>query len=187
MNGLPYYPRYPRDFFEGTAGMSFEEKGAYSMVLDLIYMMGERGLPDNPQFISGHLGMSVRKWNSIKARLLNSGKITLDHGIISNFRADKMKIIQSKYRHNQAENARKRWKNNDLAEPPHMPYKKPNTNINNLSSNGDVVRGDPPAPPTDGSRSDRRGDFSADIAALNAKVVEGGERLGRGQRKGEWP
>lgn len=38
MNGLPYYKAYPRDFIEGTVGMSFELKGAYRLVLDLIYL-----------------------------------------------------------------------------------------------------------------------------------------------------
>lgn len=118
MSNLPYYPRYPRDFFEGTAGLPFEVKAAYSLVLDLIYMMGERGLPDDPHFISGHLGMSVRKWNGIKKALLDAGKVYLSDGIISNVRADKEKIIQSKYRDKQRENALGRSKNKDLEEPP---------------------------------------------------------------------
>ncbi len=61
MNGLPYYPRYPRDFFDGTNGMSFELKGAYSLLLDLIYMCGGK-LYDEPRFIAGHLNCSVRAW-----------------------------------------------------------------------------------------------------------------------------
>lgn len=93
MNGLPYYPRYPRDFFEGTVGMPFEIKAAYGLVLDLIYMMGARGLPDDPRFISGHLGMSVRKWNSVREKLLEAGKITADNGIISNTRADTVEAL----------------------------------------------------------------------------------------------
>jgi len=114
MNGLPYYPRYPRDFLEGTAGMPFELKAAYGLVLDLIYMMGERGLPDDPHFISGHLGMSVRKWNIVREKLIEVGKLNADLGIISNKRADKEKIIQRKSRDNNSESARKRWKNNTL-------------------------------------------------------------------------
>lgn len=117
MSGLPYYPRYPRDFFEGTAGMPFEEKAAYGLLIDLMMMMGDRGLPDDPHFISGHLGMSVRKWNSIKKRLLERGKIYLANGLISNFRADKQKIIQRKYRDNQAEKAAAPRKNKDLQQP----------------------------------------------------------------------
>lgn len=117
MSGLPYYPRYPRDFLEGTAGLPFELKGAYGLILDLIYMMGNRGLPDDPHFISGHLGMSVRKWNVIREKLIAAGKIEADLGIISNKRADKEKIIQSKFQDKQRENRSRSNKNNRLQSP----------------------------------------------------------------------
>ena len=117
-NGLPYYPRYPRDFLEGTVGMPFELKGAYGLVLDLIYMMGKRGLPDDPHFISGHLGMSVRKWNVVRDKLIALSKIQAENGIISNKRADKEKIIQSKFQDKQRENRSHANKNKDLESRP---------------------------------------------------------------------
>ncbi|MBC8717497.1 hypothetical protein [Ochrobactrum sp. Marseille-Q0166] len=40
---------YPRDFIEGTIGMSFELKAAYRLVLDLIYMQGGN-LPDDARY-----------------------------------------------------------------------------------------------------------------------------------------
>lgn len=126
-NALPYYPRYPRDFFEGTAGLSLEEKGAYGLVLDLIYMMGDRGLPDDPQYIAGQLGTSVRKWNSLRKSLIERGKLTAENGIISNKRADKVKIKQRSYQDNQAENARGSRKNNDLKKPSPTYREEPNT------------------------------------------------------------
>lgn len=132
MNALPYYPRYPRDFFEGTAGMSLEEKGAYGLVLDLIYMMGARGLPDDPQYIAGQLGTSVRKWNSLRKSLIERGKLHSKDGIISNKRADKVKIKQRSYQDNQAENARGSNKNNTLAEPSHTDREEPKTEPNKI-------------------------------------------------------
>ena len=57
-NGPTFYPRYPRDLFEGTAGMSTSIKGPYSLIIDLIYMHNG-ALPDNRQYIAGQLGMSV--------------------------------------------------------------------------------------------------------------------------------
>jgi len=116
-NALPYYPRFPRDFLEGTAGMSLELKGAYGIVIDLIYMSGSRGLPDDSQYVAGQLGTSVRKWNSLRKTLIDMGKIYADNGIISNKRADKVKINQSKYQDNQAENASGPSKNKGLAKP----------------------------------------------------------------------
>lgn len=115
---LKYYPRYPRDFLDGTIGMPLELKGAYSVLIDLIMLMGKRGLPDDPHYISGQLGCSVRKWNAIRKDLISRGKIEVKNEIISNKRADKEKIIQSKYQDKQAENASGDNKNNDLGQPP---------------------------------------------------------------------
>ena len=115
MNGLPYYPRYPRDFFDGTNGMSFELKGAYSIILDLIYMSGGK-LHDEPRFIAGHMNCSVRAWNGYRAALIDMGKISAEGGIISNFRADKELIIQRSFQNKQRENASAPRKNNGLGE-----------------------------------------------------------------------
>lgn len=115
MNGLPYYKAYPRDFFEGTAGMPFELKATYRLLLDLIYMHGGK-LADDPRFISGHMGCSVRAWNKARAKLIEAGKITADLGIISNFRADKELEISRTFQDKQRENASKPRKNNDLPQ-----------------------------------------------------------------------
>lgn len=113
-NGLPYYKAYPRDFFEGTVGMPFELKSAYRLTLDLIYMQDGK-LPDDSRYISGLLGCSVRKWNSIRKQLIEGGKISANLGVISNFRADKELIMSRTLRDKYSENASQRWKNNDLA------------------------------------------------------------------------
>lgn len=115
--GLPYYKRFPRDFMEGTIGLSFEEKGAYGLVLDLIYMRDGR-LPDDPRYIAGHLGCSVRKWNTIRAALIQAGKLVVRDGVISNSRADYLTEETRKYQEQQAENRSRPKKNNTLAERP---------------------------------------------------------------------
>lgn len=90
MNGLPFYKAYPRDFIEGTVGMPFEDKAAYRLVLDLIYMhMGD--LPDDARYIAGQIGCSIRKWTAIRERLIERGKLYVRGGdtpVISNARAD---------------------------------------------------------------------------------------------------
>lgn len=115
MSGLPYYPRYPRDFFDGTNGMTFELKGAYALLLDLIYMCGGK-LYDEPRFISGHMNCSVRAWGNYRAALIKMGKIKVEDGIISNFRADKELIIQRSFQDKQRINASGPRKNKDLTE-----------------------------------------------------------------------
>lgn len=116
MNGLPYYKRYPRDFLEGTVGMEFELKAAYALVLDLIYMQGGE-LRDDPRYISGLLGMSVRKWNRLREKLLELGKIYVENEFISNFRADKELETLRSFQTKQAENASGPRKNKDLPKP----------------------------------------------------------------------
>lgn len=113
---LPYYKRFPRDFLEGSIGMSLETKGAYAIVLDLIYMRDGR-LPDDARFIAGQLGCSVRKWSAIREELIARGKLKVEEGFISNFRADYLLEETRKYQDNQAEKAGRPRKNKDLPQP----------------------------------------------------------------------
>ena len=113
MNGLPYYKAYPRDFIEGTIGMSFELKGAYRLVLDLIYMQGGN-LPDDARYISGLLGVSVRKWNSFRDDLLSLGKIQVSGEFLTNYRALSELESLAKLQDKQAENRSRPNKNKGL-------------------------------------------------------------------------
>jgi len=120
MNGLPYYKRYPRDFVEGTIGMPFEVKATYSIILDLIYMQGG-GLPDDARYISGLLGVSVRKWNSLRQKLIDFGKIQVTGELLTNYRAVSELESLSKFQDKQAENRSRPNKNNDLQSPKQSP------------------------------------------------------------------
>lgn len=116
MNGLPYYKAYPRDFIEGTIGMSLELKGAYRLVLDLIYLQGGE-LPDDARYISGLLGCTVRKWNAVREKLLSLGKIEVNGEFLTNERAvielETLRKLQDKQR----ENRSRPNKNNNLEKP----------------------------------------------------------------------
>lgn len=131
MNGLPYYKRYPRDFIEGTIGLSFELKATYSIILDLIYMQGGN-LPDDPRYISGLLGVSVRKWNSLRSQLVDAGKIQITGEFLTNYRAVTELESLSKYQDKQAENRSRPNKNKDLQSPKQSPkhhHTEPDTDI----------------------------------------------------------
>lgn len=143
MNGLPYYKAYPRDFFDGTVGMDFELKAAYRLVLDLIYMHGGH-LADDPRFIAGHLGCSVKKWNSLRAALLDAGKLTVSRGYLGNYRADKELEILKSYQGKQRENRAGSKKNKTLAETTVKP------NDNHTESESEPYK----------EEEDARGDFS---------------------------
>ena len=113
MNGLPYYKAYPRDFFEGTRGMGFEIKAAYRLLLDLIYMHGG-ALSDEPRFIAGQMGCSVKRWNLIRSELIAIGKISVIDNSLRNLRADKEMEMLRRFQDKQSENASAPRKNKDL-------------------------------------------------------------------------
>lgn len=143
LNALPYYKRYMRDLFEGTVGMEGECKRTYSLLLDLIYLHRGR-LPDDPQYIAGQLGMSVRQWNKIKGQLQKphmpgaNAKIRCEHGIISNFRADKEVLKLSNYSKQQSENRTGSNKINSLQKPPSQPTKNQRLTISESESEKDI-------------------------------------------------
>ncbi len=116
MNGLPYYKRYPRDFIEGTLGMPFELKGAYSVILDLLYIHSGK-LPDDSKYISGVLGTSVRKWNSLRKDLIEAGKLASSAGCLTNYRAFIEVESLRKFQDKQSENRTRPNKNNNLQSP----------------------------------------------------------------------
>lgn len=150
MNGLPYYKAYPRDFIEGTIGMPFEIKGAYRLILDLIYMQGG-GLPDDARYISGHLGCSIRKWSALRESLIEAGKIYVSGTFLRNYRADKELETLTKLQDKQRENRSRPNKNNSLASPP-INHTEPDTDTDkketgagapDLLSNEDAPKVDP--------------------------------------------
>lgn len=135
MNERPWYKRYPSDFLHGTAGMSLEVKGAYSVVLDLIY--DRRGpIPDDARWIAGHCGCSVRHWNRIRGVLIEAGKLASDGAFLTNPRAEREVAAVAETARKLAENGAKGGnksaetrrnfaiirggfsENNDLAEAP---------------------------------------------------------------------
>lgn len=121
-----WYKRCGADFIHGTMSLTLEEKGAYSLCLDLIYDRGQP-IPDDARWLSGVCGVSIRKWNSIRDSLIQHGKIYIEGGLISNVRADFEMVSTELQRRNQAESGakggRKRAeneaearKNSDLAQ-----------------------------------------------------------------------
>lgn len=116
MNGLPYYKAYPRDFIEGTIGMSFEVKGAYRLILDLIYMQGGN-LPDDPRYVSGLLGCSIKKWKVLREAVLGTGKIIVRDGFLANLRADKELETLGKFQDKQRDNRSRPNKIKEIESP----------------------------------------------------------------------
>ena len=106
MSARPWYKRFPADFIAGTLSLSLEEKGAYSVLLDLIYDRGGP-IPDDPQWIARVCGCSTRKWKKIRETLLSAGKIHAKDGLLSNVRAEKQIENGAKEARKLAENGAK--------------------------------------------------------------------------------
>jgi uncharacterized protein YdaU (DUF1376 family) len=106
MSERPWYRRFPDRFIAGTVSMTLEEKGAYSLVLDLMYVRGGP-IPDEPRYIAGVCNCSVRKWNAIRQRLIDLGKIELVDGYLVNRQAEEELEISGKSSEERAESGRK--------------------------------------------------------------------------------
>lgn len=126
MTARPWYRRFPDNFIGGTVGLSLEEKGAYSLILDLMYVRGGP-IPDEPRYIAGVCNCSVRKWTAIRQRLIDVGKIVVADGYLVNGRAqsemakadevaEKLAENGSKGGFKSGETRRASNKNNNLAE-----------------------------------------------------------------------
>ncbi|HJR56679.1 MAG TPA: YdaU family protein [Rhizomicrobium sp.] len=81
-----WYKRDGAAFIGETMGLSLEEKGAYSLCLDLIYSQGGP-IQDDARWLAGVCGISVRKWALLRARLIATGKLFLEGGKLMNARA----------------------------------------------------------------------------------------------------
>lgn len=73
---LPWYRRFPGHFLIEASDLTLEEKGAFSIIIDLIYMRGGRA-PDEPRYLAGLCSCSTHRWKAIRATLLAKGKLRL--------------------------------------------------------------------------------------------------------------
>lgn len=81
-----WYRRNPADFLDGVADMSLELIGAYTILLDTMYLLN-RPLHDDDHYIAGLLRVSTRKWRSLRQELIARGKIVETDGKLDNVRA----------------------------------------------------------------------------------------------------
>jgi uncharacterized protein YdaU (DUF1376 family) len=86
--GLKWYKRDGAEFVQSCLELALEEKGAFCVVLDLIYANGGP-IRDDARWLAGNCSVSVRKWVALRARLIEVGKLTSEGGFLSNRRAEK--------------------------------------------------------------------------------------------------
>ena len=169
-----WYKRCGADFIHGTMSLTLEEKGAYSLCLDLIYDRGGP-IPDDARWLSGVCGVSIRKWTALRETLVNDKKLYVKYGMISNARADfeivsaelssrKLRESGAKGGRKRAENASQPPENNDLGQATLKPKDKIREDkIDDTKVSYVVSVETPPAPAND---------FEAEESLKPAEVVE---------------
>jgi uncharacterized protein YdaU (DUF1376 family) len=71
---LPWHARNHQDALDGMLMLTLEERGAYNTCLDLIYSRSGP-IPDDARWLSGWMGVSLRRWTTIRASLLVKAKL----------------------------------------------------------------------------------------------------------------
>lgn len=74
MSGLPWYRCFPRDFNEGMIGLTLEERGAYTTIVNLIYSRGGP-VPDEAGYFRALLCCSAKTWTKVRAALIVKRKL----------------------------------------------------------------------------------------------------------------
>lgn len=84
-----WYKRYPEDYKRGTRKLSLAARGAYSDILDMMYM--EDGpIVDDDFAIACELRVKMRQWLSVRKELFAAGKLVSENGRISNPKAEEV-------------------------------------------------------------------------------------------------
>lgn len=113
------YMRNIRDWRDATLMLTFEEKGYYDELLNLIYMFDDL-LPDDDDFICRAMPIHIRTHQRLKKKMLSEGLLTIKDGFYRNKRASleisKINQISDKNR----KKAESRWskllKNNEMID-----------------------------------------------------------------------
>lgn len=111
MKGNPWHKRYHSDALSGYMGLSLEERGAYTTLLDMLYDRGEP-IPENERLLAGYFGVSVRKARALIGSLVEKRKIVrTGDGFLTNKRFESELKTSRKHAENGSEGGRKRAEN----------------------------------------------------------------------------
>ena len=112
----PWVKFFASDFLTGVADMTAEEIGAYTVILALIW---DRGGPvaDDPQRLARRAGVSTRRWNQLRERLIEAGKLRVENGHLTNDRAIKTLLSREEVSEKRRNSARTRWDNQPENQP----------------------------------------------------------------------
>jgi len=88
--GRPWYKRHPERWIMGTRGLTLEERGAYSEIVDYLNLR-DHALPDDIKVVAALLGCPPQTWRRIRAVLLKAKKLEIVGDYITNPRFEREK------------------------------------------------------------------------------------------------
>jgi uncharacterized protein YdaU (DUF1376 family) len=120
---MKFYKRDPDRALAGMAELTFEQRGAYNSLLDLLYSRdGE--VPDDDERVARMLSCNKREWVRLKKSLIELGKVWVKSGKIGAKRVQETINEATEFSNKQRSNVSKRWvkpekphDNNDVAIP----------------------------------------------------------------------
>ena len=130
---MKFYPRDPDAFFGGTAGMTLEQIGAYTLIIDRLYAL-DGVMPDDDVEMAHALHLDPRLWHRIKNELMAKGKIrvTIDGMLDAN--GVRSRLLVANMRSTSAKHAADvRWRNYRKTKENNDPLMRPGNASKSIS------------------------------------------------------
>lgn len=108
MSDAPRIDWYPSDWLGGTRKLSAEERGIYIDLL-MFFFEEEGALEADWTRLARAIGVSQKKLKSAVQTLVDQGKLEVENGFISNFRAKKELEKRLNFSKKATQSAKKRW------------------------------------------------------------------------------
>lgn len=105
---MHWYKRDPDAALAGMAELTFEERGAYNSILDLLYSR-DGDVPDDDVRVARMIACHWRTWAALKARLIELGKLRIEDGKITARRVQETLKEASELSEKQRKKAAQRW------------------------------------------------------------------------------
>jgi uncharacterized protein YdaU (DUF1376 family) len=103
-----WYKRDPDAALAGMAELTFEERGAYNSILDLLYSR-DGDVPDDDVRVSRMIACHWRTWAALKSRLIELGKLRIEGGKIVARRVQETIKEAAELSEKQRKKAAQRW------------------------------------------------------------------------------
>lgn len=117
---MKFYKRDPDRALAGMAELTFEQRGAYNSLLDLLYSR-DGDVPDDDERVARMLSCGKREWSRLKRSLIDLGKVWVKDGKIGAKRVQETINEAAEFSQKQRSNVLKRWAKGGGETDPELP------------------------------------------------------------------